>query len=140
MSKKLKKTNAARILDGLGIDYDIKTYEVDESDLSAVHVAEVSGLDIKMIFKTLVRPPGVSFISTPMMSVIFTRKFFSSRASFPFSGLSTTSLKIPNSDVSAMHIALMFTSASLRTSSGFDRLPILFCKNIDNCLIFIFPT
>lgn len=54
MSKKLKKTNAARILDGLSIDYDIKTYEVDESDLSAVHVAQVSGLDIEMIFKTLV--------------------------------------------------------------------------------------
>ncbi len=54
MSKKLKKTNAARILDGLGIGYEIKTYEVDESDLSAVHVAQVSGLDIDMIFKTLV--------------------------------------------------------------------------------------
>ena len=54
MSKKIKKTNAARILDGLGIDYEIKTYEVDESDLSAVHVAQISGLDIEMIFKTLV--------------------------------------------------------------------------------------
>ena len=54
MAKKLKKTNAARILDGLGIDYEIKTYEVDENDLSAVHVAQVSGLDIKTIFKTLV--------------------------------------------------------------------------------------
>ncbi len=54
MAKKIKKTNAARILDGLGIDYEIKTYEVDEEDLSAVHVAQVSGLDIKMIFKTLV--------------------------------------------------------------------------------------
>ena len=54
MSKKLKKTNACRILDGLGINYEIKTYEVDESDLSAVHVAQVSGLDIEMIFKTLV--------------------------------------------------------------------------------------
>ena len=51
---KLKKTNAARILDGLGIDYELKTYPVDESDLSAVHVAEVSGLNIEMIFKTLV--------------------------------------------------------------------------------------
>ncbi|MBR3746804.1 MAG: Cys-tRNA(Pro) deacylase [Selenomonadaceae bacterium] len=50
----MKKTNAARILDGLGIDYEIKTYEVDENDLSAVHVAEVSGLNIEMIFKTLV--------------------------------------------------------------------------------------
>ena len=54
MAKKLKKTNAARILDGLGIGYEIKTYEVDEDDLSAVHVAQVSGLDIKTIFKTLV--------------------------------------------------------------------------------------
>lgn len=54
MSKKIKKTNAARILDGLGIDYEVKTYEVDESDLSAVHVAQVSGLNIEMIFKTLV--------------------------------------------------------------------------------------
>lgn len=54
MSKKIKKTNAARILDGLGISYEVKTYEVDESDLSAVHVAQVSGLDIDMIFKTLV--------------------------------------------------------------------------------------
>jgi len=54
VAKKLKKTNAARILDGLGIGYEIKTYEVDEDDLSAVHVAQVSGLDIKTIFKTLV--------------------------------------------------------------------------------------
>ena len=52
--KKIKKTNAARILDGLGINYEIKTYEVDEDDLSAVHVAQISGLNIKMIFKTLV--------------------------------------------------------------------------------------
>ncbi len=51
---KTKKTNAARILDGLGIAYELKTYAVDESDLSAVHVAEMSGLNIEMIFKTLV--------------------------------------------------------------------------------------
>ena len=52
--KKLKKTNAARILDNLGIEYEIKTYEVDESDLSAEHVAQVAGLDIAKVFKTLV--------------------------------------------------------------------------------------
>ena len=52
--KKNKKTNAARILDGLGIDYEIKTYEVDKDDLSAIHVAQMSGMDSKMIFKTLV--------------------------------------------------------------------------------------
>lgn len=52
--KKIKKTNAARILDKLGIDYEIKTYEVDENDLSAVHVAQVVGMDISTVFKTLV--------------------------------------------------------------------------------------
>ena len=90
-----------------------------------------------MISKIAVNPPGVSFISTPMISVILTRKLFSSRASFPLSGLSTTSLRIPNSEVSAMHMALILTSATVSTSSGFDKLPILFCKNMDNCLIFI---
>jgi len=52
--KAKKKTNAARILDRLKIAYEIKEYEVDENDLSAVHVASVSGLDIKMVYKTLV--------------------------------------------------------------------------------------
>jgi Cys-tRNA(Pro)/Cys-tRNA(Cys) deacylase len=51
---KLKKTNAARLLDKLKIPYEIKTYEVDENDLSAVHVAETAGLDIETVFKTLV--------------------------------------------------------------------------------------
>lgn len=51
---KLKKTNAARILDKLKISYEIKTYEVDEDDLSAVHVAETAGIDIDTVFKTLV--------------------------------------------------------------------------------------
>ena len=44
----------ARILDRLGIQYDLVTYEVDEEDLSAIHVAEITGMDISMIFKTLV--------------------------------------------------------------------------------------
>ena len=51
---KLKKTNAARILDRLKIPYEIKTYAVDEDDLSAVHVAETAGIDIATVFKTLV--------------------------------------------------------------------------------------
>ena len=56
MSKKKKeqKTNAARILDTLGIEYELKTYEVDESDLSAVHVAASVGMPIEMVYKTLV--------------------------------------------------------------------------------------
>ena len=56
MAKKKKeaKTNAARILDTLGISYELKTYEVDESDLSAVHVAASVGMPIEMVYKTLV--------------------------------------------------------------------------------------
>lgn len=51
---KNKKTNAARILDRLKIPYEIKEYEVDLDDLSAIHVAASAGMDVKMVFKTLV--------------------------------------------------------------------------------------
>ena len=50
----LKKTNAARILDRLGIQYRIAEYQVDEEDLSATHVAETIGVNPNIIFKTLV--------------------------------------------------------------------------------------
>ena len=52
--KNKKKTNAARILDTLGIPYELKEYEVDEEHLDAVHVAESAGMPIEMVFKTLV--------------------------------------------------------------------------------------
>ena len=48
------KTNAARILDGLGISYELKEYPVDLDDLSAVHVAEMVGMPVEKVFKTLV--------------------------------------------------------------------------------------
>lgn len=51
---KSNKTNACRILDTLKISYTTKEYEVDENDLSAVHVAASTGMDVKMVFKTLV--------------------------------------------------------------------------------------
>lgn len=50
----MQKTNAARQLDKAGIRYSIVSYEVDESDLSAVHLAAQLGLDVSRIFKTLV--------------------------------------------------------------------------------------
>jgi len=50
----MKKTNAARILDRLKINYELIEYEVDESDLSAVHLAEKAGVPIEKVFKTLV--------------------------------------------------------------------------------------
>jgi Cys-tRNA(Pro)/Cys-tRNA(Cys) deacylase len=48
------KTNAARILDSQGIRYELIAYDVDESDLSAVAVAEKLKQDIDVVFKTLV--------------------------------------------------------------------------------------
>lgn len=48
------KTNAARILDKSNIPYEIKEYAVDESDLSAVAVAQKVGLNISEVYKTLV--------------------------------------------------------------------------------------
>lgn len=52
--KKINKTNAARLLDKAKIAYELIPYEVDESDLSAVHVAASLGEDINCVFKTLV--------------------------------------------------------------------------------------
>jgi Cys-tRNA(Pro)/Cys-tRNA(Cys) deacylase len=50
----MPKTNAARILDSAGVRYEIRQYEVDESDLSAPHVAEAIGMPPEQVFKTLV--------------------------------------------------------------------------------------
>lgn len=52
--EKLPKTNVARLLDAEGIKYVLVPYEVDESDLSAVHVAQQLGQPIEQLFKTLV--------------------------------------------------------------------------------------
>jgi Cys-tRNA(Pro)/Cys-tRNA(Cys) deacylase len=48
------KTNAARILDQLKIDYDILAYEVDPDDLAAESTADKLGLPHNQVFKTLV--------------------------------------------------------------------------------------
>ncbi|MCR5067815.1 MAG: Cys-tRNA(Pro) deacylase [Erysipelotrichaceae bacterium] len=50
----MNKTNALRELEKAGIAYETREYEVDESDLSGQHVAEVLGEDTEQIFKTLV--------------------------------------------------------------------------------------
>ncbi len=48
------KTNAARILDSLGIRHELREYAVDEEDLSAEAVAHKVGLPAEQVFKTLV--------------------------------------------------------------------------------------
>lgn len=51
---KIDKTNAVRLLDKGKIEYKLIPYEVDESDLSAVHVAEQLNEPVEQVFKTLV--------------------------------------------------------------------------------------
>ena len=51
---KINKTNAARLLDKAKVAYELIPYEVDEEDLSAIHVAASLGEDIECVFKTLV--------------------------------------------------------------------------------------
>jgi Cys-tRNA(Pro)/Cys-tRNA(Cys) deacylase len=48
------KTNATRILDSLGIAYQLREYAVDPNDLSAESVAAKIGLPPEQVFKTLV--------------------------------------------------------------------------------------
>ena len=51
---KINKTHAARLLDKAKIAYELIPYEVDENDLSAIHVADSLGENIEQVFKTLV--------------------------------------------------------------------------------------
>lgn len=50
----MKKTNAARVLDKEGVCYEVCDYPVDLEDLGALHAAEVTGLPLERVFKTLV--------------------------------------------------------------------------------------
>ena len=47
------KTNAARLLDSLAILYELRAYEVDPEDLTAISVARKIGLPPEQVFKTL---------------------------------------------------------------------------------------
>jgi Cys-tRNA(Pro)/Cys-tRNA(Cys) deacylase len=51
--QKAKKTNACRVLDDLGIAYELRTYDVDLDDLSAERAADKLGLPAAQVFKTL---------------------------------------------------------------------------------------
>lgn len=49
-----EKTNAARILDRLKINYELVEYAVDPENLAADHVAKELGEPIEQVYKTLV--------------------------------------------------------------------------------------
>ena len=50
----MTKTNAMRLLETAGINFDTAEYPVDEDDLSGVHTASILGVDADCMFKTLV--------------------------------------------------------------------------------------
>lgn len=50
----MNKTNVMRLLDAAKIPYEPMEYEVDENDLSGIHIANELGEDPSRIFKTLV--------------------------------------------------------------------------------------
>jgi Cys-tRNA(Pro)/Cys-tRNA(Cys) deacylase len=47
------KTNGARFLESLGIPFELREYEVDPEDLSAITVAKKIGMPAEQVFKTL---------------------------------------------------------------------------------------
>jgi len=64
----MSKTNAARLLDRLGVRYELREYEVDESDLSAANVAAKVVMPLELVWKTLVARgdrSGVMFAVLP---------------------------------------------------------------------------
>ncbi len=54
MAAKIPKTNAARLLEAAGVQFDLIPYEVDEQNLDAGHVAAQLGEPLETVFKTLV--------------------------------------------------------------------------------------
>jgi Cys-tRNA(Pro)/Cys-tRNA(Cys) deacylase len=52
------KTNGARLLESLGIFFELQEYEVDPDDLSALTVAKKIGMPPEQVFKTLLTTGG----------------------------------------------------------------------------------
>ena len=52
------KTNGARFLESLGIPFELREYEVDPEDLSAISVAKKVGMPREQVFKTLLTTGG----------------------------------------------------------------------------------
>ena len=54
------KTNGARLLESLGIGFELIEYEVDPEDLSATTVAKKIGMPAEQVFKTLLTTGGAN--------------------------------------------------------------------------------
>ena len=77
MKSKPLKTNATRLLTSAKIEFETFEYEVDESDLSGVHVAQQLGQDEKLVFKTLVakgEKTGINVFCIPVAKELDLKK------------------------------------------------------------------
>lgn len=54
------KTNGARFLESLGIAFELREYEVDPNDLTAITVAKKIGMPPEQVFKTLLTTGGLN--------------------------------------------------------------------------------
>jgi Cys-tRNA(Pro)/Cys-tRNA(Cys) deacylase len=52
------KTNGARFLESLGIAFELREYDVDPNDLTAITVAKKIGMPAEQVFKTLITTDG----------------------------------------------------------------------------------
>jgi len=73
----MNKTNVIRLLEANKIPHDIKTYMVDEDDLSGISVAHKIGADEEIVFKTLVAEgdkSGIIVCCVPVSSELNLKK------------------------------------------------------------------
>ncbi len=73
----MNKTNAMRLLEQAGIEFETREYEVDESDLSGESVAKKVGLDPDSVFKTLVvrgDKKGIAVFCVPVTAELDLKK------------------------------------------------------------------
>lgn len=73
----MNKTNVIRILEANQIPHDIKSYDVDEEDLSGITVANKIGENEEIVFKTLVAEgdkTGFLFFCVPVNAEINLKK------------------------------------------------------------------
>ncbi len=73
----MKKTNAMRLLEAAGILFRTSEYEVNEDNLSGVHVAEQIRMNPDMVFKTLITrgdKSGINIFCIPVNSELNLKK------------------------------------------------------------------
>jgi Cys-tRNA(Pro)/Cys-tRNA(Cys) deacylase len=83
MAGKAAKTNAARLLDRLGIAYTLRSYDYDPADLDAEKAAAGIGVPAEQVFKTLVVRGDQSGV---MLAVIPSHRQLSLKALASLSG------------------------------------------------------